>query len=426
MKLFSNSVFRGYSADKPKLILLHGSAIQLIRPNQGFSEISLDQVRQEYNSKPKPLVLLASPFVNSFVHETIPLSTKDLESVDRQTLGFSPSPGDRRLIASIELQEKKALTVHSHLTGKGMDLLTYFKQIKIKIKWQPAVQTLIKSLLYFPQTTVKRKTKLRIYLFNEMLQVRWHTNYAKFQHLSYWHQQLDFPKKKLYVDRMLAETTGQSDMVSAVLHKGDGELTDESVSDITEIFFPKGKRQKRKTLSQAIGRERGDYWKLITVNRILALIVVCLILWAIAINYHANGLKEYRAALKKSVDTLQVNSDKLNVIAETEREYFKLSSLVETANSLKLRPYVFLEKLDSILPSGVWIFRFSISSRMIVLELLDDKETELTTLIEMIGTRLGKTNLEKNETIQIGNKILKKYSILINQFQPEPMNEKVD
>ena len=155
------------------------------------------------------------------------------------------------------------------------------------------------------------------------------------------------------------------------------------------------------------------------------MITVCLVIWAFFANYQVTQLINEQSSLRKSIQSLQLKTDKLASIAKTERRFFQLSSLLRATSILKFKPYLLLEKIEAILPSNIWIHKISISAKKVNLELLDNEETELTALMELFGNKLGETSLDLSETIQIKDNQLKKYYVLINPLLTEIMHEKM-
>lgn len=376
-------------------------------------EITLENLANEISTRSNPLLLLASPFIYTFVHETIHLSSSELEQADLQKLSVSKAKKENRFITSIHVSDKKAITIHSHLTTKGLELLVSFKDSKKRIPWRPAIENIIINLLNHPPETEIQQggDRFRMLLDYEYLQADWSLTFPIIQHFNCWNPSLSYNSKIKHLNQITTNPT--NNRTSKIWTIADYQNDDKLQIIMRNLLFPKRKKQKYKIIFRKPRKNRQLNLKFITLNRVLVTSTIILFLWAVFSNLVLTGLKADRLSLQQSINALQAESKKLSKIAQTERLYFKANSMLEAAGSLRINPHSFLNKLDRILPGSVWIKNLSISHQKIDLELLDHEETELTSLMSTLGEQNYHINLNKNETIQINGRSLKHYQLVI-------------
>ena len=146
----------------------------------------MDQLGVFLKKNKGTLCLLAAPFNISFVHETIHLKKKELLEADQQILSLSRLPLDKRAVKSIQLSEKKAITIHSHLTEEGAKLLSSIKKLGKGVQWQPAISFIMGNLLGYPQELLREKTCLRCFLEQEAFEIIWSSTIPHVQLIQNW------------------------------------------------------------------------------------------------------------------------------------------------------------------------------------------------------------------------------------------------
>jgi len=406
-----------------KLLLIHGAVIHRLSLNQDLEEIIKEDLYAEMSTKPKPILLLAAPFLNSFVHETIPLSAKELENADARILPFSISDREHRLVTSIKLNDKKAVTIHAHLSLKGKLLLDEFKKQKINVSWQPAVTLAIKNLLARSKTLANQYSILRCYFHDEMLQIQWQNNFIKFSHVPYWDQHSSFDNKRQLVDQLLQETSDTHKMSTIDLDCQTSQNKKNSLIKPRQLFYSEGRKPRVKSNQRSFRKDPINPFKYITRNRILAVILTCSVIWAGVWYFQLTSLQQYHQQLKAEVKVLEQNTEKLTEIAKIERKYFKIASLLDAVEMARFLPNNLFDIIETTLPASTWIYKINATPQIVHIELLDQKSTELSKLIEGFNQRLGKTNLEVNEKIELHKKPLNKYTIRIQYYSQVNTNE---
>lgn len=411
------------------ILIFHGSVTSYISFHPDHFEISEKnetEVKSLIRAKQRPLILLATPYINSYVHETILLSTKELGLADSQTLPFSRSPKNNRTITSIELNDKKALTVHSHLTDLGVIQLDLLKKIKSSITWKPAVLYFMQSFLLVSKQTAQLEGIFRLFLSDEMMEVQWHQDYPKLQHTFFLHQNLPMEKNiehigQIYDDKKNSTIIESFQFTNQHIHKNT--LPYKILANLQHL---KSRKLKSKTQNQLKRRKSLKIIKTIHRNHVLGFLLLLTLIWTGWTTNRVNQAVEKKRTLQASVDKLKIQSKKLNKIAKQELEFHKLYALRQTTRQLQLAPHLILIELDKILPDSLWLQQITISHGNIIFEILDNEETELTKLIEEFNSKIGKTNLEKSEIIQIKHVDLKKYYISTSHINPKIIYEKLD
>ena len=396
-----------------KLLLLHGTVIHRFSPNQEIEEITREELYAEVSTKPKPVLLLAAPYLNSFVHETIPLSAKELENVDARILPFSISDQEQRQVTSISLNDKKAVTIHAHLSLRGKSLLNEFKNQKINVSWQPAVTLAIKNLLSKSKTLANQFSILRCYFHDEMLQIHWQNRHIQFSHIPYWDRHSSFENKRQLVDQLLQETIDTQKMSTIDLDCQSSQNRKNAIIKPGEIFFSEGRGRRLKSNQRNFRKDPINPLNYLTRNRILAIILAGCTIWAGVWYIQLTTLQQYYQQLKAEVQLLEQNTEKLTEIAKVERKYFGIVSLIDAVEIARFLPNNLFNIIETTLPTSAWIYKIKATSQIVRIELLDQKNTELSKLIEGFNQRLGKTNLEVNEKIELQKKPLNKYTIKI-------------
>ena len=405
------------------IVILHGPAIHYLSPKQTMAELTPDLLHLRLSSKPKPLILLAAPFLNSFVHETIPLAANELDQVDSRILPFSQTTRENRQITSINISNKRALTIHSHLSKEGIDFLNSLRKNRISVSWKPAIAFIVRNLMMVSRIDSHRDSFSRIFLNNEMLQMRWQGNLTKFQHITYWHRSMGWKKNKLYVDQLLHDSLG-SEMVTAIsLSCQQQDTSDQTRLTIKQLFFPTGNTAKVKSTQRKYRKEPLNLIKHLSVNRVFIVVSGICLVWTGLMEFQIGRMKKKHLLLSKEIKELELSTDKLAEIAIVEREFLKLQSLLDAVDQTKFLPNKLFELIEASLPPTTWIFQIHAAPQEITIDLLDEKNIELSQLIDTFNRRIGKTSVEMSEKTEIDSISLNRYTIKIRRNPQDSANE---
>jgi hypothetical protein len=409
--LFTKPIFSKKTGRKNEhLILLHGKKRQIITNNFNVSSIDNAILDSTLSRQPRSLLLLASPFFHSFVHETIHLTRKELRQADEQVLQVSQTPLKNRFVVSIHINEEKAITIHSHLSHQGVALIQHLKKKKLKVFPKPAIQTIIQNYLSSFPYREEVTPHFQLFFENEALRLFGQLNRPTFDLAHYWNREDSQLDREEQMRQLFSERNEPSTTISFSFE------TEKGSSHIRQLFFPQKKAQRLKIVTATTRRRPLNIQKIINPIPLLTLFTTLLLCWAVFTNLRLSQQIKRKQTMTKSLKALENSTDELIAIADIERGYFKLRSLKKAIQEVKVKPHLLVDKLEQILPDSVWIHTLTITPQSIFIILLDSGETEITKLLEQLNTDLGKTNLEKNEAFQINNHLLKQYHLRINDF----------
>jgi len=408
------------TAGNRQRILLHGDLAHIYK--DGWSV----ETRQDKTPKPlfiqgaRPIIFLAAPFVHTFVHDTIQLSKKELETADRQLLGFSDSEPAWVNITSLGLTDKKTLTIHSHLTHKGSDLLRSLRQLKTGFSWHPAILSFIVHIHQNPDLFVGTSETVRVFLADEVLQVDKQVEQLRFQHLNFLNNHGSHHSRKSTAVQLIER--GGAKQETANLSFDSNTPIKSTISPITVsgLLTPPHRRRDTKSSTIKQNKRRISVQSILTRNHFLGLTLFFVAIWAVFVQFRVSEVNRQRQIRRDTITILEKKSIRLGQVAEIERKHARYSAIKQTANRLRIQPSFHLTKLAGILPKGLWIQAISIQHDQIIMDLLDSGKTELNDLMELIGNVYGTTSLKSNEEITIDKIPVRRYKIAISQLKPQP------
>jgi len=412
---YLQSVFSWTS--RPEIALLHGNTVELLTRGSTIRSLSLDEFRQHRHAR--CLLLLAAPFVRSFVHETIPLTTKELDRVDQQLLGAQRVSERFRTVVCCRLDADKALTSHCHLTDQGSELLCQLHRVKSRTTWKPAIPELVVKLLDLAEQTLQPDETVRLYLSHEIIQVRKKSRLGAIQHLHYLLPHLSLTENMEVVDRILDDREDLKAYQRYSFQTDTRKTAQPAGPFLTRLLALKARRRPQKRFTQRQSRTWHRLRRFADRNILMAGCLFTILVWAAMIHYQERAARQERESWQTAVQKLEYASDHLQRIALQQQPLFRLQALLNAIEPLKMHPEYFFAALEPLLPNSIWIGQVALSRQLIRLHLLDSSETELTTLIEAFGQHLGKTSLEESETIQLGDRPLKRYRIHIGPLHPD-------
>lgn len=408
-------------------VLLHGELIHCFTDKQTAIDLTREAIHKTLSGNlSRPVVFLASPFIHTFIHETIHLSKNEMEKADQQLLGFKVPAASFINITSLKLNEKKSLTVHSHLTHEGAELLKDLRHQKIRFVWYPAILSIVTKFYHDGITQLTITEKLRIYLANEFLQTQRRGGILRFDHLNYLHDHYEFEDNRRTIEGILDKDGSQQDFTELVYAQNNLSESTNINKLADHIIITPRKGRHIKSVTRSTKNRPFAFQYLLRRNSLLGIATTIILVWAFLIHTQIKSVNQKQLGLKRAISILQQQSNRLNQIAEIEREHFRYTALTQAAQSLKIQPALFLDKLDRILPDSVWLSHIAIQNNLIGIELLDRSETELSAFMDRLGKQCGETNLKNNETITLNKTPLRKYTIEISHLKPKTLNEKLD
>jgi len=377
MKLFPGFTSSSKQRAKRTRIFLHGNLMHRISSDQQVTEFSKGELQSALDGSHKPVFFLASPYVHTFVHETIHLSKNEMEKADQQLLGFRTPPSTHINITSLKLNDKQAITIHSHLTREGTELLKTVRKEKIRISWQPAILNFIRSIHQDGTGWLPGVDTFRIYLEEEMIEIQRQGDLFRFQHLNYLHNQSSLDERKQTIERIIEKSLGKQDF-SVLKFTLRAPLAPEFRKYLADHRFtiPQKGRSVR-SVTRTRHKTPVVIHHFLKRNTLLGLTTAIVIIWAILLQLHVEKVNRKRLALRQSISILRQHSDRLNQIAGIERDYARFIAIKQTTQSLKIQPSLFLEGLDRILTRDLWVRNIAFEGQHIGMELLDSGKTEL-------------------------------------------------
>ena len=358
---------------------------------------------------------MGSPYIDTYVHETIPLAKKDLPAVDRHTLPFSRNSPERVRVDSILIDRSKAITTHSHLTERGVELLHRFKRMP---RWQPAIGYCAGRLVANAEK-IPIAAETYVLLFeNEVLCLEKNAGKFRIFHFSLWQRQ--FPDRRIEAVKALLEGSREKARYTYVDIAGreTGKCVPQHFS-IQKLLAAPGLR-KVESVSFVYKKNKLRFLKRLSPRYVLAFTLVCSIVCAAAFGMRLSQLKSRRYALSKSIEALAAETVQIEPVIRGEREYYRLSSMMEAISQFRFDPSKFLERMDSILPKTVWIHSVSIDDRKITLNLLDRGPSDMALLMERLSMHLGRPSLESNEEAMLQGRKVKRYQFTLDELTYDP------
>jgi len=416
---FGISGFLASSRVRPR-ILLHGNLVHTHAAGSwtasAYSREGLNEILAE---NPSSLLFLAAPYVHSYVHETIHLPARELEKADRQLLDFGHHPPPHQVsVSALRLNDKKALTIHSHLTSTGSELLQNLEQ-KPTPAWYPAVLSLIANFQDRSKTLPETAAYLRVFLSQEALQFETHDGKFRCFHLNYVQSGRTHEEQQRTAELILAGEGGRQAFPKLVFDADNLRNTDHLTHAPEALLVPPPRNRDIKSVSRTRKKRRLSIHLLLKPNTVFGLAALIIILWAAALKLHVATMNRERAKKQQLVAELQEKSIRISQVADMERRYFRISAIGTTVGQMQVHPVQILQNLKPLLPKGVWLQRVAVSHHRMVLSLLDSGEIEVSQLIDRLGTQFGKTSLTQNEGLILANAPVRRYQIEITNLLPQ-------
>lgn len=417
MKLFGAKVLHFRTG---KYILFHGEQIHLLTKDN--NDVVLKEIQPEsahHLKKSASLFLLGHPYVKSFVHETIHLKKKELSSADRYVLSFSPVPKNLRSVRSFQINSNKSITIHSHLSQKGLKLISKYK---IKKNWQPLICDLVFQIYKYHKNQIANGvSKLNLVLNSEMLSANFQPGFSISYFAAFKSPETDLKSKIYFFDHFLSDpkvTTSITDFTQTkTLNLFQDEHCDHQI--LYHILSMRKKLQRIISVHLPFNVSGFSLKKFVNLRIALAMCLVLLSLWSFQEYRVLDQLKAEKTELETKMEALNQYLNHLARFSKHERQYFKLLALNKAIKQVSLKPEVVLSKLDQILPKTVWLIHYSISAEKIKLVLLDREKTEVTSLLDLFDANIGQSSLVSNEKSKLNAFPVNRITILIDQKKDE-------
>ncbi|PCI28978.1 MAG: hypothetical protein COB67_05180 [SAR324 cluster bacterium] len=416
MKKKSEKILSHQGASIHRLLLFHGNRIHSVQRTADFREVLNEQLGPVLKEKAPTLLLLGAPWVFSYIHETIHLKGRELMEADVQVLPFSIIPPERRWIQSIQVTEKKSITIHSHLTDEGVRLLRKLRKHRRARKWQPALPFFVENILAFPQKELRQEPLLQCFWEEEALQVTWSSSVPVFQLLNNYQVNPNFEEKKKSLQVIFNPTEEQPAMLEVSFFEDKPQINRLGIV-MAALCFPVGE-QKRFKINRRSG---GITWyflkKLVHPLSLIVAGILGFLLWAAIVNYQYFTLRSQQEKLLHEIVQLQETTQEHQQVALIEQSYFKQVTLVETIQDTNHD----LEKVFTLIEKGLqgralWISYIHIREAEVEIALLSEKGVDpaIPKLLKELTFDQAPARLIEEKEIPYQTKGLKQYVIRVN------------
>lgn len=385
------------------LFLFHGEVVQRVDADGSCSMVEQEQVPALMKKSGKYRILLASPFVNAYLHETIRLRPGELKEFDRNLLPFSRASSKYRRLLAWQISDRKQILLHLHLTPQGGLLLSFLRKGRLKIAWDSIIAELIESQLSLFQQIPEKFHSRQYYLEQELIAWDAGVNAPRFFYRPFWLPEESFAENQRCMKNLLEEETDR---------KNQYEWIRLSTLDRTSLFCRKEERLSKRTTFTGLKTERfGKFLHPLSISTVL----LCFVMIYAGSQYYQKLIWEKRElALLEEVAAVKKKVRSLDFIVEDERQYYKLEALQQVAEQLKMTPQHFLNRVGSLLASGTgWLTGVHVMEKQVDMDLILRNEDEWQQLLEQFRVTFGNTTLLNREEVEIGKEKFKKYRITI-------------
>lgn len=396
-----------------QIILVQQNFSLLFERDGHFKIICTEKLLKESNSKQKKLVLLSAPFAYSYLHTTIPLTSKEQLQANDEKLGFSRFSSEGHQVHSFRVDDERWVTIYTHVSPKGQKLLEKLKKKRIKIAWKPTVVFLVNRFLSITPTLINEGTSVLLVLDQEVIKCSRTQTSLHFQHLFAWDKTRRM-EEHLPMMENLWEVKPEASTTTTLHFNEHVSYTDSHLSFLNRLFFSSNLQSVPITFSRKT-KSRSGIIRAFSPIRLATLCLIGTLVWSGVSYTDLQNLKEKRTRLKQEIRTLEAVSMRFKSLAKSERSLIKMDAVKSTVKKLQLKPTLLLVKIDTLLQGNSWIKSIDISNQSIRLELLDHYDDNASGLIERLTTSLGTVNLEESSTELYNDKTLKKYTLFIKR-----------
>lgn len=408
---------------KSDYFLFHGNQIQFFSSNN--DDVVLKQIQPESVIQKKKFntrFLLGSPFVKTFVQETIQIRKKELLTANLHTLPFCAIQNKYRSVKSFQINANKSLTIHSHLTPEGVELISKYN---IKKNWLPIISHLLPQVfkLTMHQDLVDY-SKINMLFDSELLMIKFNPGF-NVTYIPYLQCILaDQKSKKYFLECFLSNQTTSSSGRNYNRCKTLDLCTNQKLNN--KLFLKKLLSQRKlrriKTVSLPFNLSIFRFRKFIDLRLLLTVSLIILFAWSYREYNLLNHLKTKKIELEKSTEILNSHLIQMTRFSRHEKQYFKLLALKNAISEVTIDPEKHLLKIDEFLPPSVWMLEYQASQQNTNVVFLDSGKSEVTSLLDLIDANIGKSSLVSNEKIELDNFSANHISVIIDKIKNESNN----
>ena len=364
---------------------------------------------------------IGQPFVNTYLHETIPLLPKELAELDKRVLKCSASAPQDRKVISFPLHTNMSVTLHTHLTKEGLDLCAHLKKQKIAFSWESIIGLGIQYFQQKPTDTITPNLPARLFKGDEVLQTNPGADKNRFIYLPFLNtlQKIDPEQRGEAIDSLIGKDQHSGSIADIHLEDLLGDRK-RLLPLVSKNFF-------RNKLSRLMNTKKnpGTKWdgrkerRKITFRPkpvlIAAVSFLILLLWSINLQFQIIRNREERDTAIVKLQRLSEQTRILDQLKATEKQYYHWMALRETLRELSISPSTILEKIDIVLTNQMWLEEIQFNKRGIQVHVLASKNIEIADFMEKLQQRpeFKMIQLEENRTYNIHNTTLQRYILKV-------------
>ena len=396
-----------------KILLFHGKSILQIEHGQDPINYTINQSDAYLKVNQDVLCLLATPLLVSYVHETIHLKKNELLGADKQFLSFSHIPYEKRTVESIRISEKKAVTIHSHLTQKGDEIITRLKKLKKGLRWQGAISYLVQNLLNYPQSKISAKHALGCFLEEDILKATWLSTIPHIQLIQNWLPLAKVQERLPYFRNILKLMPVQDESyVELDFNKQKFEKADLTL--LTSLLFPTENKRKLRTFKK-LSSKNGALQHVFQIKYLIIFIYGVIAIWLLVTEIEYQTLIERKGVLLQETGFQRSAMHKQKELVSFEKKYFQNDVLSELIRKTRFSLPERLQILENYLnKSSFWISACESDTHVTTLTLVTtstERKKEIKELLNKIEN-LGKASLVTDGIITEKGVQLQEYKIM--------------
>lgn len=385
-------------------VIFHGKTLQLIFPEGVKFISSIDQISTQSR---KTIFLLGSPFVNTFTHETTPLTQRELLPADNLILPFSMSGAEERAVSSIQINYKKSLTIHSHVTQKGKQLIQKLTKQQRFPTWLPLIEFIIERY-----TQNHRKCPNTNLLFSrEILSLQYQNRTFSIQHLPYW-KHIDSPNAFQKKIKSHFNNTNQASSPIQWVDFQSPSITDSPDFPFKNLFYTSIKKgdksvkiQKRKI--QHFTRMR----KIFSPIHILMASFLFLSCWYAHLYFSISYEKDKKHHLTLQKKQMIKTSKSYQNQFKLEGKMLEIQAYHDSVQKLNLQPLRTLSKIIQLIPSKSWISQFQADPTSIQIRMVSLPQQNIEQTLTQLKGLFKDIKLVSSQSDQVHQKPVIQYSI---------------
>lgn len=389
-------------------LLFYGNIVQKIDENDHLRQVSVEEVFSGVFRYNKSQLLLGKPFVLTFMHETTILSARELKELDSRYFNNRNNETQNRKVVSFRLSGTKFLTIHTHLTQKGVALLEHFRGHHMRCSWESAIAAMIGTLNFHINENDCRNTVRRIFLEGELLQILPQVDYNRYNYVPFWDEKKNSEQSEVRLANALLGSTVNGRVPENIFLRS---VEPNFVVAAESVFSDLKQRKNASTISWK-GRPPMPKIKFkLDPLRVVVFCFVLIFIWSVGLQLMVTQKKEERDRLRASLKKLDEKTHLLDQLKETEQKYYQWTTLRETLEETRLHPVAIMKNIEITVPLEMWLSEINLNKQAMSLELFATDNVEISPFMHELKKN-GDWNaieLEENVFFQLNEHQVRKY-----------------